>query len=319
MHIAILIAAGKLLPGAAESTLAIFDVSLVKTPVIKPDMKTLPKSGANSQGINYYSKKSSKNPPGPLRHNNLPPGPKKPNTPSDAKPPGGDNAAPNLPLTVNLPKSSINKFNNDSNYPVYKKADNSIKDGAPSGQPDGIKGSQGTDGDIYGKGGGDGIKAGGGGGGGGGGGSTNFRTSTLQLCWETMEAIPFRYTGEEARRAYFASTSIPAYLVTGPGPSNQQDQEKAGTGYMLFELTVPASENVPEAGLPPSKIVFIEGKADAQEQFDLMKRLAMECMQNSRWYPSKRNGKPIENPFKLKLHFMGVVENKYTEIKQYTR
>jgi hypothetical protein len=305
VHMGVFAYFGNFLPGFKPDKMAMFDVALVKDVKMSDDktIKTEKVNNANKGAYNYYSRRTDPGKPGPKRNNDKPPGPKKPNPPSDAKPPVGDNAAPNLPLAMDLHKSNYPKFDQNSNNVVYKKMENEHKDGAPSGQPDGILGSKGTDGDIFGVGGGDGNKAGGGGGGGGGGGMSRDYAIPY-LIWETDLNVGTGVSEEEIRNAYFKSFNTTTYLADPSG--TKDDRKMIGlSGWVSFQITISGTSEVPYRGVKPSRVAVIEAYSDNKADTERLKNVAYEVATNSGWYPAKREGKPIDSTFKMTLRFKG--------------
>ncbi|MCE1246122.1 MAG: energy transducer TonB [Firmicutes bacterium] len=305
LHAGLLILFGKFIPGSQPDKLALFDVALVKDVKLGDDktVKTEKVENDNKGKYNYYSRRTDPGKPGPKRNNDLPPGPKKPNPPSDAKPPVGDNAAPNVPLKMDMHKSNYPTYDQNSNNVAYKTLDNAHKDGAPSGQPDGILGSKGTDGDVFGIGGGDGNKAGGGGGGGGGGGMSNDY-ALPHLMWDADINVGSGASEEEIRNSYFKSYDTTVYLSD---PSGTKDERKMMglSGWVSFQITIKGTNEVPYRGVHPSGVYVIDSHSENKNDVERLKTVAYEIATNSGWYPAKKSGKPIDSTFKLTIRFTG--------------
>lgn len=300
VHLAFFTIFGVIIPKMPKQKIDLFNVDLVRN--VKKKKLKKPKF-VKDKGVKFQGKKINEKKPGAKRDNQKPPGPKKPKPPSNAKPPKKDNAAPNLPLKINLPKQKYPQLNPNADAKVYRQPKNPHDLGAPSGKDDGILGSRGTDGDVKGIGGGDGTGAGGGGGGGGGGGAGGFAP---WIFWD-YEGTKYGknvLSADENKRMYLQSPNSRPLLVNAQGPVSDDELINMGNGTVEIRITIPASSQVPERGIPPNyRIINI--KPDDSSKFDQMENAALKCMKLSGWYPAKRNGQPFAEEFTLVLRFYG--------------
>lgn len=303
IHLGLFTLFGVIIPKIPKQKIDLFTVDLVKN--VKKKKLTKPKPMKEKKVKSLDRKKSKKKPPGP----------KKPKPLSNAKPPKKDNAAPNLPLKIDLPKQKYPRLNPDADSHVYRPPENAHELGAPSGKPDGILGSKGTDGDIKGEGGGDGTGGGGGGGGGdgggdgtGGGGAGGF---VPYIDWDYQGTKYGRgrqvLSSEESRKMYMQFSHTHAFLVNACGPTSDRELIELGNGSVELRVTVPAVGQVPEHGISPNYTIVSVNPDDPSKK-EFMTRVAHLCMKNSGWYPAKKNGQPFEETFTLILYFRGRYE-----------
>jgi len=300
IHLGLFTLFGAIIPKIPKQKIELFNVDLVKD--VKKANLTKPRP-IKEKGIKYQDKKKDNKKPGPKRDNQKPPGPKKPKPPSNAKPPKKDNAAPNLPLKIDLPKQRYPQLNPTAKQLAYKPPKNPHELGAPSGKDDGILGSKGTDGDVKGEGGGDGTGAGGGGGGGAGGGAGGF---VPYIFWDyqgTKYGGQGVLSGEESQRMYLQyPDSRP--LLANTGAISEAELVNIGNGTVEIKVTVPAVSRVPLNGVRPN-FTIISVNPDDPTKVDQMARAARRSLEESGWYPAKKGGQPFEEPFTLILRFYG--------------
>jgi len=308
LHLAFFAIMGNYLKIPPTKEIRLFNVSMVKP--LKRNKKEKKKSrikwGKNHKG--YRSKRKVSKRPGPDRKSKKPPGPKKPKPPSDAKPPVGQNAAPNVPVKIELPKSNYKRRDPRAEKLAFKRPVYSHKDGVPSGKTYGILGSKGTDGDIKGIGGGDGIEAGGEGGGGLGGGLGERWRPTVSWLHEG-----FGWDGEPndldgMKRDYFKRSDCSPLLVHATGPPNDSVWINLGTGRMDLEMTIPAVDEVPDLGIHPINIKIVGMKLRDKSKADRFARVAISSARHSGWFPAKKDGKSINYRMSVSLVFHGKFE-----------
>ncbi len=224
--------------------------------------------------------------------------------PSAAKPPKQDNAAANLPVKIELPKSQYKKFDPQSKNLAFRIPKKSHERGAPSGREDGILDSKGTDGDIKGVGGGDGKEAGGEGGFGNGLGSG-------ARPWLFFDYRIFLSNGnpmgiENKKRSYFNSLSANPLMVESGPPPDDNLLIQLGDAAIEYRITIPAVDSVPDNGIPPSVVEFVNvEKIKKPENRERLIQQATISLKRSGWFPAKQNGDAIETSIKVVVVFYG--------------
>ena len=224
--------------------------------------------------------------------------------PSAAKPPKQDNAAANLPIKIALPKSKYKKFDPNSKNLAFRAPKKSHERGAPSGREDGILDSKGTDGDIKGVGGGDGNAAGGEGGMGDGYGSgpRPWMFYDYQMLLSAGNPIGI----ENKKKSYFSSFRANPLLVQASGPEDESLLIRLGDAAVEYRVTIPAVDAVPDAGICPSNIEFVNiDKMKKPENRERLIKVATTSIKRSGWYPAKQDGNPIETTIKVVIVIYG--------------
>lgn len=224
--------------------------------------------------------------------------------PSAAKPPKQDNAAANLPVKIELPKSNYKKFDPNSKNLAFRMPKKSHERGVPSGREDGILDSKGTDGDIKGVGGGDGNAAGGEGGRGDGIGSGArpwmFYDYQMYLSAGNPPEV------EQKKKSYFNSLRANPLLVQASGPPDESLLVILGDAAIEYQVTIPATNTVPDAGISPSKVEFVNiEKIKRPENREKLIRMATTSIQSSGWYPAKKDGEAVESTIKVVIVVYG--------------
>lgn len=224
--------------------------------------------------------------------------------PSAAKPPKQDNAAANLPVKIQLPKSNYKQFDPTSKNLAFRTPKISHERGVPSGREDGILDSKGTDGDIKGVGGGDGNAAGGEGGKGDGDGSGPRPWMYYDYDMSLSAGNPAGM--ENKKKSYFNSLRANPLLVQASGPADESLMVLLGDAAIEFQVTIPAADAVPDQGIGPSKVEFIRvEKIKKPEKQGQLIEIATTSIKRSGWYPAKQDGNPIESTIKVVVVFYG--------------
>lgn len=277
------------------SKMSMYQVSLVSTKKPKsaePEKKIVKKT--DSRGMIGRTQDRTKVPG--LKKNTK--------VPSAAKPPKQDNAAANVPVKINLPKSDYKKFDPSSKNLAFRTPKISHERGVPSGREDGILDSKGTDGDIKGVGGGDGNAAGGEGGYGDGlgFGPRPWMYYDYQMHLSAGNPVDF----EQKKQAYFNSFRTNPLLVQASGPAEESMLVVLGDAAIEFQVTIPAVDVVPDAGISPSEVKFVEvQKIRKPENREKLIDMADSSIRRSGWYPAKQNGKPVETTIKVVIVVYG--------------
>lgn len=207
---------------------------------------------------------------------------------------------PNKPLKIDLPKHKYPTIDPKSQHKIYKKQKNAHEDGAPSGDPDGVLGSNGTGGEGFGPGGGEG--------GGAGGGSHPW----VYLAWTNLEDIRQfseygkkegeKFTADENIEIYADQDTCKPYLISTPVP-NYGKMIGLGTGAVDFRVTITDNTDIPYLGGPPTNIRVLDVRPDKPDQKERLRELAIWVVENSGWYPAKKDGEPYETEVEFTLYF----------------
>ncbi|MCD4784657.1 MAG: hypothetical protein K8T10_12625 [Candidatus Eremiobacteraeota bacterium] len=108
--------------------------------------------------------------------------------------------------------------------------------------------------------------------------------------------LPQRYDSDsllEERRKYFNSTRSRPLLVRAPMPGKNSLR---GMGYskVKVKLLISEVENFPNTGIRPDSVVIIDIETKKTGRIDAHREIVMDMLNNSSWYPARREGKVIQ-------------------------
>lgn len=108
--------------------------------------------------------------------------------------------------------------------------------------------------------------------------------------------LPQRYDSDslqKERRRYFNSEMSRPLLVRAPMP---EKNSLLGIGHskVRVKLSIPEIENFPDVGIRPESVSIINIESNKTGRADAHRQIVMEILNNSSWYPARREGRVIQ-------------------------
>lgn len=206
-------------------------------------------------------------------------------------------------LKLDLPRSSYPTVDPNAYPRAEKIPQKSSDEGKPSGEEDGIVGSNGSGGDETGEGGSGRYS-------GGYSSSAGDPQERPWVFWGYNNPIELSDSKRETLANYAKLENVNPILID-PTVPNYRKLIGLGKGEVKFKIEIPGASEIPVTGVHPLQIEILSVKAEQSGMEDKMKEIAQWCVESSGWYPAKEDGEPVTSELEFSLHFYG--SYKYTE------
>jgi len=119
--------------------------------------------------------------------------------------------------------------------------------------------------------------------------------------------LPQRYdsgTLAKERRRYFNSERSRPLLVQAPMPE-RNTLYGIGHSKVKVKLLIPEVSDFPNNGISPQSIAIIDIETKRTDRLKAHKQIALNILNNSLWYPARRNGKVIQEYITFYIYIYG--------------